>query len=158
MNLFDHQPKYVIDTSAFIDLKNNYPPQVFKKTVWKDFETNFKNKTIISVREVFLELKKGSDYLSNWIDDYKDSFFYPDDVECHIVRSLQNEYKFFVEIDKNGPHADPWIIACAQRYKLIIIQHEQLKNNKQKLPYISKLKGIEYIKLPDLFQREKFEY
>lgn len=158
MDLFDNPYKYVIDTSAFIDLKNNYPPSVFKNTVWRDFEKNFKDKTIVSVREVYLELKKGSDFLSTWIDNYKDSFLYPDNVECEIVRSLQDEYEFFVEIEKNGPHADPWIVACAQRYSVIIIQHEQLKNNKQKLPFVAKEKGIKYIKLPELFEIEKFKY
>ena len=158
MDLFDPPYKYVIDTSAIIDLKNNYPPNVFKNTVWRDIEKNFKNRAIISVREVYLEIKRGSDYLANWIDNYKECFLYPDSDECETVRNLQEEYEFFVEKDKDGPHADPWIIACAMKYNLTINQHEQLKNNKQKLPYIAQLKGIQYIRIPDLFQLEKFEY
>lgn len=158
MYLFPPPFKYVIDTSALIDLKNNYPPTVFKNTVWKDIDSFFESKKIISVREVYLELKKGSDFLSTWVDNHQKCFLYPDNEECLIVQELQENYEYFVEINKNGPHADPWVIACAVKYKLIIIQHERIQNNKQKLPFVAKEKQVEYIKIPQLLEIENIKY
>jgi hypothetical protein len=158
MYLFPPPFKYVIDTSALIDLKNNYPPEVFKNTVWRDIDSFFESKIIISVHEVYLELKKGSDFLSNWVDTHQECFLYPDHEECKIVQDLQDSYENFVEINKNGPHADPWVIACAVKYELTIIQHEMIQNNKQKLPFVAKEKHVEYIKIPQLLKIENLVY
>jgi hypothetical protein len=158
MDLFGYPFKYVIDTSALIDLKNNYPPAVFKDTVWKDFDRLFRTRTIISVREVYLEIKKGSDFLTSWSEQHQECFLYPESDECLTVQSLQENFDKFVELNKNGPHADPWVIACALKYDLIIIQHERLQNNKQKLPYVAQQKNVRYIKIPELFEIEKLKY
>jgi hypothetical protein len=66
---------YIFDTSSFIVL-GHYFPQRFP-TFWKNLEVSVTSGEILSVREVYKELKgKGNkQHLDDWIDTNKKVFF-----------------------------------------------------------------------------------
>jgi hypothetical protein len=152
--LFEDPYKYVVDTSALIDLKKEYPPTIFKG-VWDNFNRMCKNFEIISAKEVYNEIKKGTDMLADWVDDHKKNFFEPSPEEMKTIGELQVKYPSWVDPLSDRPAADPFVIACAQHRKLIIVQHELYPKN---LPKVAKDLGIKFIRLPELFQTEKWEF
>jgi hypothetical protein len=155
--LFDDPYKYVIDSSALFDLKRNYPPTVFKG-VWDNFEKMCNSLEIISVREVKGEVEKGMDWLVEWAKEHPRIFLEPTYEELSYVGELQEKYPHLIDYNSDRPAADPFVIACARQYKIKIIQHEKLQNNKQKLPFVAKHEGLECILLTQLFELEKWEF
>lgn len=108
--LFEEPYKYVIDSSALFDLKRNYPPATFPG-VWDKFNKMCDKLKIISVREVYNEIKRGSDWLLDWADKYEKIFLKPTLEEQNILDYLQNKYINFVDANSDRPTADPFIIA-----------------------------------------------
>jgi len=155
--LFDDPYKYVIDSSALFDLKKNYPPTVFKG-VWDNFEKMCHSLEIISVRDVKVEVEKGMDWLVGWAKEHSRIFLEPTFEELVLVGELQEKYPHLIDYNSDRPAADPFVIACAKRYNLKIIQHERIQNNKQKLPFVARQEGIECILLTQLFELEKWEF
>jgi hypothetical protein len=157
LELFEEPYKYVIDTSALIDLKKDYPPEVFRG-LWDKFNQLVRSRVIISVREVYNEVKKGSDFLLDWVDKYESCFLYPTAAELAIVGRLQNEFEHLVDYNSDRPNADPLVIASAETYKIKIIQHEQVQSNKHKIPFVAKQLGLTCIRLPELFLAEGWQF
>lgn len=153
-NLFDDPYKYVLDTSALIDLKKNYPPKIFKG-VWDKFNKACNDLTIISTREVLNEVNKGSDYLTDWVKDYEKIFFIPSIEELELVGLLQEKYPYWIDPNSDRPSADPFIIASAYYNKLIILTHELSHRN---LPRVAKDYKLECITLTKLFEIENWEF
>ncbi len=153
--LFNDPYKYVIDSSALFDLKKNYTPIVFKG-LWDKFNKLCDDETIISVREVYNEIKRGEDWLLEWADQYGKIFFEPATVEEFIlIGELQEKEPTWIDIYSDKPAADPFVIACAKTRNLIVVQHEQLTKN---LPRIAKGLGLTCYRLQDLFEAEKWEF
>lgn len=155
--LFDDPYRYVIDSSALFDLKRRYPPTVFKG-VWDNFEKMCNSFEIISVREVKIEVEKGMDWLIDWSKEHSKMFLEPTMEELLYVGELQEKYPNLIDYNSDRPAADPFVIACAKHYKIKVIQHELIRNNKQRLPYVAKQEGVECITLTQLFEMEKWEF
>lgn len=156
-SLFPTPYKYVLDSSALFDFKRNYPPDVFK-SVWANFESLINQRAIISVREVYNEIKRGSDWLIDWADERKDIFLIPETDEINYVGELQAKYPNLVDYFSTKPAADPFVIACAKMNELIIIQHEKLDNKKQKIPFVAKAENVQCVTLTELFKLEGWTF
>jgi hypothetical protein len=153
--LFDDPYKYIIDSSALFDMKRNYPPNVFKG-VWEKFNNLCDEQIIISVREVYNEIKRGSDWLVEWADKHNKIFYEPISIaEFKLIGELQDKYPFWVDIYSDKPAADPFVIASAFTKKIIIIQHELPHRN---LPRIAEELGLTCIRLQEMFELEKWEF
>lgn len=155
--LFDEPYKYVIDSSALFDLKRNYPPAVFPG-VWNHFNRMCDTLEIISVREVYNEIKRGSDWLLTWADEHEKIFLRPTLEEQIFLNELQTKYPHLIDYNSDRPAADPFVIACAKHYILKIIQHEKIDHNKQKIPYVASKEGLTCLVLTELFELEKWEF
>ncbi len=153
-SLFEDPYKYVLDTSALIDLKRNYPPKIFKG-VWDKFNKACDDLIIISTREVLNEINRGSDYLTDWVKDYEKIFFIPTAEELKLVGLLQDKYPNWIDYNSDRPSADPFIIASAHFKKLTILTHELPHKN---LPKVAKDYKLECVTLTQLFEIEKWEF
>jgi len=153
--LFEDPYKYVIDTSALVDLKMHYRPTVFKG-VWEKFNKLCDDEVVISVREVLNEIKRGSDWLVEWAEQRPKVFHIPSTTaELHLIGELQEKNPYWIDPNSDKPSADPFVIACAVINNLIIVQHETPNKN---LPRIAREQGITCIRLQDLFEAEKWEF
>lgn len=153
--LFPDPFRYVLDTSALVDLKRNYQPAVFK-TVWNRFNALCDSRAIISCREVYNEIKRGSDWLLDWVDVHEAIFLTPATAEeAALIGSLQERYPFWIDPNSDRPAADPFVIACAAVHHLPIIQHELANRH---LPRVAKEMSLECIRLDDFFVREGWEF
>lgn len=153
--LFDDPYKYVIDSSALFDLKRNYSPIVFKG-VWEKFNKLCDDEVIISVREVYNEIKRGSDWLVEWATQHQKIFLEPITVEeFKLIGEMQEKNPSWIDLYSDKPAADPFVIASAKTKKLIIIQHELPHRN---LPRIANQYDVKCLRLPELFERENWEF
>ncbi len=153
--LFNDPYKYVIDSSALFDIKKNYSPTVFKG-LWDKFNNLCEDEVIISVKEVYNEIKRGSDWLVEWADKHGKIFLEPTTAEeFKLIGELQEKEPSWIDIYSDKPAADPFVIACAKTRNLIIVQHEQLNKN---LPRIAIGHGLTFFRLQDLFEAEKWEF
>ena len=153
--LFKDPYKYVIDSSALFDLKKNYSPTVFKG-LWNRFNKLCDDEVIISVREVYNEIKRGSDWLVDWADQHEKIFLEPATVvEFKLIGELQEKEPSWIDINSDKPKADPFVIACAKTNNFIIIQHENLNSN---LPRIAKGLELKCFRLQEFFESEKWEF
>lgn len=150
--------QYVIDTSALIDLKNQYPEKIFPG-VWERFNEMCDQEKIIAPREVKKEIKRGDDELIEWVETYDSIFLEPCDEEIEIFQEVFSSYST-KEIEKHstGPWADPLVIASAKHFGLPIIQQELNDSRQFKIPSIGKLLGVSCIRLIKFFEDEGWSF
>lgn len=158
---------YVMDTSSFIELKNRYPPRVFR-SLWCNIEKLCENNRLIAPLEVREEIERGDDDLVKWVKKFKKIFLRPDGRQARKVQEILAQFPFLAHFEKEGPNADPWIIALAlSRNKTIqsplfprnyIVVTEELRAKPNKIPFVCEHYGIECINLLELFRRENWQF
>jgi len=156
--LFKPPYQYVVDTSALIDLKNQYPESVFPG-LWERFNEMCDQKKIVSPREVLREIKKGDDDLLEWSEKYPEIFLEPTEEEIEILQEILASYsQNAIGKFSTGPWADPFVIACAKHYQIPIIQQELNDLKQYKLPAVAKLHGITCLHLVKFFADEGWTF
>ncbi|GBD87044.1 hypothetical protein BMS3Abin03_00970 [bacterium BMS3Abin03] len=147
--------KYVFDAGPFIDCRY-YFPEIFKN-FWSKFNSFAANKEIISVKEVYNEILKGSDIISDWANENKDIFEKPTDDEFSVVKEILSKHKELlrnISITSGTPVADPFVIAKAKINNLIVVTQETLKPNAHKIPNICDELNIKYMNLKGFMNNE----
>ena len=69
--------KYLLDTNIFIEAKNYYYKFSFCPAFWDWLIKKNEKKEVLSVEEVYNEMKDGEDDLSEWIKEKKNFFLKP---------------------------------------------------------------------------------
>ena len=105
--------KYVFDSNIFINLHQRQPRDIYP-SVWNKIDELMANGTIISSREVYDELTRSDDSLSEWAKSKKE-YFLPSEIPIQErVRKILSEHRGLVEGGKKQNNADPFVIALAQ--------------------------------------------
>lgn len=159
---------YVIDTSSLIDLNHRYPVDVFPG-IWNNVEKLINQGLLISPKEVFKELK--DDALKDWAKKQKKLFKELDPKQIKIVSQVLTQFPSLAKPNKDGPHADPFVIALAISLeknpqqtlietikKRVIITEEKLKGNQERIPFVCQNFGIACISILDLFRTEGWQF
>jgi len=159
---------YVIDTSSLIDLNYRYPVDVFPG-IWKNLEKLIANELLLSPKEVLKEIKDES--LKEWTKKQKKLFRELDELQVQIVQEILKKYPSLAKPDKDGPQADPFVIALAVSLekdpqktliktikKRIIVTEERLKGSKEKIPFVCKDYDIDCINVIELFRTEGWKF
>lgn len=148
------EPRYVLDTSALIDLKDEYPRRAFP-TLWQRIEELCDRGIIISVREVRREIERGSDELVPWVKARPDMFKMPTVEEAVMVGTLQDEHPSWVDPAGTNPDADPFVVAAAHCRDLVVITHE--KPNKL-LRVAAKRLEVRCLRIAELVAEEGWQF
>jgi len=159
---------YVIDTSSLIDLNYRYPVDVFPG-IWKNLETLISKGFLISPREVLKEIK--DDSLREWAKNQKKLFKELNTLQINIVKEILKKYPSLAMPDKDGPQADPFVIALAislgkdpqqtliQTIKRrIVVTEERLRGNKETIPFVCRVYEIDCVNIIDLFRTEGWSF
>ena len=150
--------QYVIDTSALIDLNDQYPPKIFPG-VWDRFDGMCEQLSIIAPREVLREIKKGNDYLIDWSDNFESMFLEPCEEEVLILQDVLQSYdEKTIRKNSTGPWADPLVISCGKHFGLTIIQQEKQDGNSNRIPRIARLHNVESLTLIQFFEEESWTF
>lgn len=164
-----------------------YPPDIFP-ALWKDIENLVKQGLLVAPREVLHELEwleknpqkkktipggtdpEGNDLLLKWAKMNKGMFIEPDLTQNNYIDSasiITNEIlpgygKRLVDIDKETPEADPFVIALAKLKRWIVINSEgSVKpgpSNPPKIPDVCRHHKVESIGILEFFRRVGLKY
>ena len=153
---------YVFDSNALIDLFKNFYLNRFP-SLWERFDQVVKESKIISVREVYNEIKGRGDRLSQWAKEKQNLF----------QESSPEEFAFVVEIFKvphfqslvrkkerlqGKPVADPFVIAKAKVLKGCVITQESKKPNAAHIPNVCEYFSIDCLNLEGFMEREDWTF
>lgn len=154
------QQGFCIDTSALIDM-TYYPQDVFSK-LWADMGLVADSGLLISPKEVYREIgKKYEEDLQRWVKSHSDMFIPLDEDQFKIAQSIIRDFDGLIDINKQIPDADPFVIALAQsKGDWVVVTSETISTNKYKpkIPNVCMSLDIRYITLLDLFRECKFHY
>lgn len=155
---------YVFDNSSISNLKHFYP-EVFS-SVWQGLEVLIQEEKLVSTREVWNELERGSPtpHVNEWLKQRKHIFTTPTNEELLFVAEIFKVKHFRSLIGrqqqlKGTPVADPFVIACAKVKKDgVVVTEESLKDNAAKIPNVCKYFGIRCINLKAFMQEQGWKF
>jgi Domain of unknown function (DUF4411) len=151
--------KYVFDSGPFIDCRYYYP-NIFK-SYWDKLNQLVGNGDIISVKEVYNEILKGSDIISDWANQNSGIFEEPSGGEFEIVKDIMSKHKELIRLVNftgGTPVADPFIIAKAEVNNLVVVTQEIFRENAHKIPNICKEHNVNYMTLEEFMLNEGWEF
>lgn len=120
--------KYVFDSNIFINLQQRQPRDIYP-SVWGKIDDLMESGIVISSQEVYDELERGDDALSEWAKTRKECFL-PSDIPIQErVRKILSEYRGLVEGGKKRNNADPFVIALAQELQCSVVTEEGRSNS-----------------------------
>jgi hypothetical protein len=159
---------YILDTSAFIELNKRWPSDIFEK-LWDKLEELGRNGLIISPMEVKKELDHKDDKLKKWATENHWIFKDLDAPQLRKVVEIVTNYPGLVDVDKETPDADPFVIALASmedpqqtliptQKMRVVVSEERLKGHKTKIPYVCQQCKIECMTVLELFKKEGWKF
>jgi len=149
-----HHPKYVIDTCSLIELRRTYPKDVFPG-VWDKVGELAESEILISVEDVYEELKVQDDEVLEWANEHVE--FKPLDEQIQIKASeILENYPNLLNLKKRKSSADPFLIATAMVFSCSVITEETPSGGGPylKIPDICRSNGIDCIRLLDMLRTE----
>lgn len=153
---------YVFDSSPLVDLFRHFYPQRFP-SLWASFDKLVSAQKIISVREVYNELKDYEDRLANWVKSHRNSFRKPSNDELNFIVEVFKITHFQMLIRKKErlqgkPVADPFVIARAKVCEGCVVTQEKFKKNAARIPNVCDHFNISCIDLEGFMEKESWEF
>lgn len=143
---------YVLDTSAFIELKHFYPTAF--PTIWSRLETMMHNGDLWSVLEVWNELNNynEADLIVKWAKRHKSIFAKPSNDELLVVQQIMAIPHFQALVGGKAmltgkPVADPFVVAAAAVKGGTVVTQERFKPNAAKIPNVCAHFGVPCVTL-----------
>jgi hypothetical protein len=162
------EEKYVIDASSLIDL-NKFNPIDLYPSPWNKIERLINNGMLFSSIEVYKELVKKDDVLSEWIKNHKQMFKPVTKKQTEIISQILKKYPSIINVKKENV-ADPWVIALAVelseakkqktllKIKWLVVTEERKRGNRIRIPLICEDYNIDYLKIFDMFRRKGWKF
>ena len=159
--------KYSIDTSSLINMKDNYPHDIFEK-LWNNIEIMINLQRLIAPVIVKKEIDKGYDILKEWANQHNNMFIKIDiPIQekfrqiCAKIKSLNLDVHFAIDTNPYA-QADLWVIALAMRENNLVTKcsviSDENPNKPAKIPGICKLFGINCFNTFDFFRNENWKF
>lgn len=143
---------YVLDTNVFIVLTHFYPSAF--PSLWTKLDVLAEAGTIVSVREVYNELKQSNDssFVQEWVERNKRLFAKPSNAELLVVQQILAMQHFQALIStkallRGTPVADPFVVAAAKAKRGTVITQEKHKPNAAKIPNVCECFGVPWMDL-----------
>ncbi len=154
---------YVFDTSPFIVLSHYFPTRF--PSFWERLNRCVSDARILSVREVFRELDNHNTkpHVKQWIDENRCLFLTPGSEETKFVREIFSEPEGRLLVPpsrrlKNGPIADPWVIAVAKLRGACVVTEENRKDDAIRIPNVCERFAVDCTSLEGLMEREGWSF
>ena len=149
-----------MDTSGWLDgWQRQYPPDVFP-SMWTKLDAHVSSGNILSSEEVYIELKKKSDELHDWIQARK-QMLVPLDEQIQLrAASLLSEFPRLVDTLRGRSKADPFVIATAMERNAVVVTGEPLTGNldKPRIPDVCQVKKIRCITFLQMIRELKLSF
>jgi hypothetical protein len=161
---------YVIDTSALVDLRLEYPFRTFGRFLWSRFADLAACGRLVAPEEVRKEIERKDDALKAWASNVDGLFRPADDEFMRCLERVVPACPGLVDLGRQYD-ADAWVVALALQMQeaeqtklfaspILIVTHENRQTNTAKLPHIpnaADLFGLRCIRLRHIFNTEPWE-
>jgi hypothetical protein len=161
---------YCIDTSALVDLKRDYPLEVFVG-VWQKLDELIREGRLFAPREVLREIEKRDDELHLWVKSRLEMFREPSPGVIAITTEIVDRYQDFVDHEADTPEADPFLIAHSAvedrarqaslfNGRCVVISSELPTGGRgrSRIPDVCRDYDLTHIRLRELFTREGWKF
>jgi hypothetical protein len=117
-------PVYVLDTSSWIHLNQQHPPDIFKR-LWQQVTHASQNGLIRSPDVVLLELQRGTDDLADRLRDHNGLFVPLADTNLQAATGqVVNTVKGIADEGSDRNRADPFVVALGLTLNAIVVSRE----------------------------------
>ncbi|MDA4111295.1 MAG: DUF4411 family protein [Thaumarchaeota archaeon] len=149
---------FVWDTSALINLVNDYPSnaRVFNP-IWNEINGHLKDNLMIAPKEVYNEVNLQKDLCRTWCMQHQGIFR---SVTIEMATFMDSKVKPVYDgkywRDKNinnRPWPDPWVIAMAAVEDATVISDERDENRQNKIPWVCQKVNVKSMTLFDFFRQ-----
>lgn len=162
---------YLIDTNCLIELKNNFPTDVFVG-LWDDIDNFILQEELVTIEEVHSELKNKTqnDFWSNIHIKNGNKFFKELNGEEQNFSRIEELSIFDKVILKNNEEwslksewsfgksvADPFLICYSLAHDTTIVTQES-QRSQLNIPHVCKELNIECINLNQYFKQNRLRY
>lgn len=106
-------PPYVVDTSIWIHIGRNHPPDIFL-SLWQRLDGAIATGHIVSPDEVLHEIERGEDILAATLGSRQGLFVPLDDAQMEAVAEVIRECRGLVNEEAERGRADPFVVALAR--------------------------------------------
>ncbi|MBT9132402.1 MAG: hypothetical protein DDT33_00918 [Firmicutes bacterium] len=149
--------RYVIDTCSLTQLRRVYPHDVYPfQAVWDKVGDLADRGILISIEDVYEELKVQDDEVFDWAKKYSHMFLPLDAIVQTKASQVLREHPNLIDLKKKKSSADPFIIATALLYSCTVVTEERMSDSLRvsKIPDVCKAYKIGCIKLLELLRRD----
>ena len=156
MDLLQPDPRYVIDTSSLIELKDRYPRDL-APGAWELVERLADQGAIRSVEDVLEELAIGDDFVYKWARQRK-QIFVPLERDIQLkAKAILAAYPALVDTIKRRSSADPFVIALAELTGAAVVCEEDFVGvgHRPRIPNVCRGRSVKCVRLRDMFLLEK---
>jgi hypothetical protein len=113
---------------------------------------------LVASEEVYLELQKKQDELSQWARHRRQMFIPADAAIQAAVSDIMRTHSALVNVKTGGSAADPWVIALAQVRSLTVVSGEIRRPSKVMIPDVCDAKGVRHISLLEMIREQGWRY
>ena len=155
---------YIVDTSTWIDLSQNYPNDVFSG-LWTNIANLIKQQRILSPKLVLKEIEQGADdELTKWCKTKDRMFLDSNSIVIGYAAEIIQSFPSLINPYATREEADPFIIALARSLQsnltdstpVIITEENAMKPDR--IPYVARQYGLTSLKLIEMFKAEKWKF
>ncbi|MFW9803130.1 MAG: DUF4411 family protein [Candidatus Thorarchaeota archaeon] len=141
--------KYSFDTSGFLNpWKHFYSPKLFPR-LWNTLDGLIQSGLIVATQMIIDELEDYDDEVLKWVRDRRKNLIIDvdSDQEALVDMMVNNpELEGFVDTNSTSDQADPYVVALAMKYKLIVVTDEKRpKKGRIKIPDVCRYYDVECI-------------
>lgn len=140
---------YCLDTNVFVQAWKGYYPHSLCPSYWDILEKLAEERRVFICEQVYQEIKRQDDELSEWLKDRRDKFVWEfDEATGKCLSEIMLNHKRITMAGSTRSAADPFVIAHAQSYGAIVVSKETFSNSPQKkprIPDVCKAIGVECI-------------
>lgn len=145
------------DTSSLIELKDNYPEDIFP-TIWKLLDSSMAKRSILVSEEVIVELSSGTDGLDKRLKQSSSGIIKTDKAIETEVKAIAVSHPTLVDLKRQKSVGDPYVIAVAKVHKCGVVTQESSKPNKVKIPHVCQHYGIVCCKLLEFMRTQNWRF
>jgi len=146
--------RYSFDTSAFIVPHRNWIPMDLIPSFWQIIDDLIQAGAIVASEEVYREIVQVDDALKQWVKERRNLFIDVDEVQQQHVEDIVNMFPNWVDYAAQRNVADPFVIALAIQYGLIVVSFERGgSRNKPSIPFVCNEFNVEHLLYTDFVRQ-----
>lgn len=151
--------RYCIDSSSLIHCRYTYPIEVFQG-VWDGLDALIGDGRLIAHEEVWLEINRGNDELTQWAAQWKAELAVGHDgLQVAIVQQIAVDFPLTTYSTTTEHRADPWVVALAQTRSCCVISEEVGASERfPKIPQMCLKYGVPHLKILDVMRSERWSF